>query len=415
MRIKKEYKYQQTKSGEVEKEQNNGEKEGEGNNVENNHNHQFYPVGTNANTLENNNNQNHNNQGTNMEHNHHNHHFNQIHPQHSSPHHSHLTTSSLSSSEDLVMHTDDNYHLRDTFDDDNDHENHKPPKRVRREKHVDEGYNSQDEHVPRKTVRPRVTRTINEQQLQHVDPQELARCLSKINLQIVPMAKDGNCLFRSLADQLYGDADGHHEEVRRRCLDYMEKERDYFSQFVTEDFSGYLERKRKDATYGNHLELQAVSEIYHRQIQIFTVDEHPINVFQDSYKTEYPPFQLSYHYGNHYNSVRNPNNPGFLAGTGLPGTEPGAADRELMHTAEMDSVTEQMVAEAQKQTEADMVDSDILEQARRESVLQDEMEMLKMAIEHSRTSSGAQDFEPFDYDDEMQLALQLSMQDQLHQ
>ena len=81
----------------------------------------------------------------------------------------------------------------------------------------------------------------------------------------------------------------------------------------------------------------------------------------------------------------------------------------------MDSVTEQMVAEAQKQTEADMVDSDILEQARRESVLQDEMEMLKMAIEHSRTSSGAQDFEPFDYDDEMQLALQLSMQDQLHQ
>jgi len=189
----------------------------------------------------------------------------------------------------------------------------------------------------------------------------------------------------------------------------MERERDHFSQFVTEDFSTYLERKRKDATFGNHLELQALSELYHRQIQIFTVDDNPINMFQDSYKTEYTPFQLSYHYGNHYNSIRNPTNPGFLAGTGLPGTEPGAAERDLMKTAEMESVTELIVSEAQKQIEADMVEADIVEQARKESEERSDYEqMMKIALQNSHMEVYGNE----DSDDEMQLALQLSMQNQ---
>ena len=62
-------------------------------------------------------------------------------------------------------------------------------------------------------------------------------------------------MFRAVADQLYGDAEMH-ANVRRLTLDYMARERDHFSQFVTEDFDAYLDRKRRLTVYGNHTEIQ---------------------------------------------------------------------------------------------------------------------------------------------------------------
>ena len=34
------------------------------------------------------------------------------------------------------------------------------------------------------------------------------------------MAEDGNCLFRAVSDQVYGDAEMH-GETRQMCIDYM--------------------------------------------------------------------------------------------------------------------------------------------------------------------------------------------------
>ncbi len=50
------------------------------------------------------------------------------------------------------------------------------------------------------------------------------------------------------------------------------KNRDFFQQFVTEDFSKYIERKRVDSVHGNHVELQAISEMYNRPIEIYIYD-----------------------------------------------------------------------------------------------------------------------------------------------
>lgn len=44
---------------------------------------------------------------------------------------------------------------------------------------------------------------------------------------------------------------------------------DYFSQYVTEDFNTYVNRKRLDCTHGNHIEMQAISEMYNRTIEVF--------------------------------------------------------------------------------------------------------------------------------------------------
>ena len=47
------------------------------------------------------------------------------------------------------------------------------------------------------------------------------------------------------------------------------KNADYFSQFVTEDFDRYINRKRSDNCYGNNLEMQAVAEMYNRVIEVY--------------------------------------------------------------------------------------------------------------------------------------------------
>ncbi|KHN78329.1 OTU domain-containing protein 5, partial [Toxocara canis] len=48
-----------------------------------------------------------------------------------------------------------------------------------------------------------------------------------------------------------------------------EKNRDHFSQYSSEDFSEYLARKRRENEHGNHVELQAISEIFSRPIEIY--------------------------------------------------------------------------------------------------------------------------------------------------
>lgn len=47
------------------------------------------------------------------------------------------------------------------------------------------------------------------------------RALGSRGLRVVPVEGDGNCLFRSVSHQVYGD-DSHHRLVRARCMDYME-------------------------------------------------------------------------------------------------------------------------------------------------------------------------------------------------
>ncbi|CAI8016573.1 OTU domain-containing protein 5 [Geodia barretti] len=81
------------------------------------------------------------------------------------------------------------------------------------------------------------------------------------------MKPDGACLFRAVADQVYGDQDMH-SVVRNHTMDYMLKNADYFSQYVTEDFEQYVNRKRNDHSYGNNLEMQAMAEMYNRTIEV---------------------------------------------------------------------------------------------------------------------------------------------------
>lgn len=89
-----------------------------------------------------------------------------------------------------------------------------------------------------------------------------------LGFEIKKITEDGACLFRSIADQVYGDQEFHYQ-VREDCMNYIVQNRDYFEPYVTEDFDKYVTRKRTWNVHGNHLEIQAMSELYNRTIEVY--------------------------------------------------------------------------------------------------------------------------------------------------
>ena len=180
----------------------------------------------------------------------------------------------------------------------------------------------------------------------------LLRTEHKPSLEVVEMDGDGNCLFRAISLQVYGDQ-SNHGDVRSACLDFMERESAHYRNFVAdEDFADYVSRKRRDRVHGNHTEIQAMSELYNRSIEVFVPANgiEPINIFHKDYKGEDPPIRLCYMDGNHYDAIIDPLVPTAGLGLGLPGLEPGLADKLQVQQAKRasDEAAEQQNANLMK-------------------------------------------------------------------
>ena len=133
------------------------------------------------------------------------------------------------------------------------------------------GYNSEDEYN-------HLGVQLSEEEWLEKD-RKFEQVMRKKGYIIKLMIEDGSCLFRAVADQLYGDQEMH-VSVRDQCMNYIAQNGDYFSQYLTEDISEYVARKRYLGVHGNHLEIQALSEMYNRPIHIYCYSAEPINTFQ---------------------------------------------------------------------------------------------------------------------------------------
>lgn len=98
-------------------------------------------------------------------------------------------------------------------------------------------------------------------------------------------------------------------------ITHQEKDRDHFSQFVTEDFEAYILRKRCLGVYANNPEIQALSEMLARPIEVYsysagtliapspqgcllpalTSHTEPMNTFQGAFGAGARPIRISYH------------------------------------------------------------------------------------------------------------------------
>ncbi|KAK8939775.1 hypothetical protein KSP40_PGU017996 [Platanthera guangdongensis] len=232
-----------------------------------------------------------------------------------------------------------------------------------------EGYNSADEHGSC-FVSP-----YNDVERERLFEIEIRRVKG---LEVKKMLEDGNCLFRAVADQVYGDPEAF-DLARQMCIDYMERERDHFSQFITEGFTSYCKRKRRDKVYGNNLEIQAFSEMYNRPIHIYCYSTEPINIFHGSYGTDTPPIRLSFHHGNHYNSLVDPRRLSIGAGLGFSSLRKANVDKD-------------QVKAAIKAQQDQQIDNALLSEGRFYSDMElTEKEIERMVMEASRAEYLGQD------------------------
>lgn len=228
------------------------------------------------------------------------------------------------------------------------------------------GYNSGDEYDARRVGNLTEAEWLERDRL-------FEKRMRKKGLLVKQMGEDGACLFRAVADQVYGDQEMH-AVVRKHCMDYIAANGDYFSQYVTEDFNTYVNRKRLDFTHGNHIEMQAMSEMYNRNIEVFCYGKEPINIFHGMHKTDNEPIRLSYQRGSHYNSIVDPHKATVGVGLGLPSFTPGAAEKNLLKDAVRQSedfhIEQAMLEDKLRATDWEATNEAIEEQVARDSYLQ---------------------------------------------
>ncbi|XP_020804632.1 OTU domain-containing protein 5-B [Drosophila serrata] len=225
------------------------------------------------------------------------------------------------------------------------------------------GYNSGDEHLQPKE------HNISAEEWQRRDV-EFSKCMDQRGYELKPVEEDGACLFRSISLQIYGDEEMH-DVIRQHTMDYIHENREYFGQFVTEDINSYIQRKRARDAHGNHIEIQAISEIYSRTVEVYCYQSTPINIFNsEQSQAGYPPLRLSYQRGSHYNAILDPYNATVGVGLGLAGYKPEIQTAEAVRLSEQLEIEQTMFEDKLKTTDWEATNEAIEEQIARESYLQ---------------------------------------------
>ena len=127
--------------------------------------------------------------------------------------------------------------------------------------------------------------------------------LENIGYDIIVVRGDGNCLFRSVAEQLEGNEDNY-QKYRKICVDYMIDNKEVFVPFLDDSISidEYIEKISKDGEWGGNLEIYALSMALKVNFCIY-IPDRPCSVVKNWENPKRNIF-LIYHDGKHYNSLR---------------------------------------------------------------------------------------------------------------
>ncbi|XP_053692922.1 OTU domain-containing protein 5-A [Sabethes cyaneus] len=229
------------------------------------------------------------------------------------------------------------------------------------------GYNSGDEHIGQKDAQ------LSPDEWKKRD-EAFAKIMSDRGFILKDMVEDGACLFRAISLQIYGDQDMH-EVIRQQTMDYIYQNREYFAQFVTEDIDNYVSRKRANHVHGNHIEIQAMSEMYNRSVELYCYQLEPINIFNsDQINNGNEPLRLSYQRCSHYNAILDPYKASVGVGLGLAGYRPDELDikqvADAVRMSEELEIEQTMFEDKLKTTDWEATNEAIEEQIARESYLQ---------------------------------------------
>jgi hypothetical protein len=131
-----------------------------------------------------------------------------------------------------------------------------------------------------------------------------AEQLRNYGLKLRVIVGDGNCMFRSLADQLEGRQE-RHQYYRQVIVEYMSENPEDFQPFVDGDWKHYLSKMHKDGEWGGHIELAAATRCFETHIIIHNLASPRMELRNPLNDRSPRTIHLSYHNESHYSSVRN--------------------------------------------------------------------------------------------------------------
>ncbi|KFM28769.1 OTU domain-containing protein 3 [Auxenochlorella protothecoides] len=156
---------------------------------------------------------------------------------------------------------------------------------------------------------------------------ELEKALRDVGLRIQEVQADGNCFFRSLSVQLHGHED-EHAELRSQVVQHLRDNQEVYEPFIEDEraWVDYCERMSQDAEWAGHPELHAASKVLRRNIRVYQAEQPAwqLTTWGEG-EASGPALRLSYHDGNHYNSVTDSDQVGSGA------AEPEAAADNFEH------------------------------------------------------------------------------------
>lgn len=162
----------------------------------------------------------------------------------------------------------------------------------------------------------RVTRSQRramERSLSNVGLEDLDTQLRNLGLCTKNITGDGNCLFRALSDQYYGQ-DSRHKEIRQEVCQFLRENEENYKFFVEDDqsFDHHVECMSQDATYGGNMELAAFAKMKEVDIKVYQPGMIYIINGKEGASEEEEEVQvlhIAYHSWEHYSSVRNIDGP----------------------------------------------------------------------------------------------------------
>ena len=91
-------------------------------------------------------------------------------------------------------------------------------------------------------------------------------------MKLVNVCGDGNCFFRAIAHQLYGD-ESQHQKVREEAVQEVIKNSNRYRNFVAGSFDKYVSNLSTDREWADSAAIQATSNVFRISIEILNASE----------------------------------------------------------------------------------------------------------------------------------------------
>lgn len=154
---------------------------------------------------------------------------------------------------------------------------------------------------------PRPIKAFPSEDLAKTDYERLRQRLDLYGLQEKVVRGDGNCQFRAISDQLFGDPE-RHREVRDMVMMQLRNRQELYRDYVADEaggFDAYLDRMAQDGAWGDHITLQAAADVYCVHFSIISSypgDEFLIKIEPNGHESN-AIYWLSFWAEVHYNSL----------------------------------------------------------------------------------------------------------------